>query len=447
MTYDTWVLLFLGMLTAMLLYNIAQWLWHRERVYGLYTLYMLVWLSYFLLRNSPSLVNFPNNVWYLLRTIGPMVAYWVYFEFTIAFLEVKKRQPKLISLFRYAQATLLVYFGIELVFCLATDLWQKPIHELVHTIVRVALAIFSIYIVIQVYKRRNAVARLFITGSLLLVIGGVMAMLFSLTWTSFQTSDAIPFWQAPLTYMHIGIFLELLCFSMGLAYRHRRESIRRALVDKELAREREQRLREQVEAQLAVQQLKHKMTEVQMRALQSQISPHFLFNSLNTLSSLIADEPERAEQFVDQMSSVYRYLLQANDRELTTLTTELTFIHSYYHLLKTRYGQGIVLDDDIADSFRSYLIPPLTLQLLVENAVKHNVVSANRPLRIRLSTSETGALCIWNNLQRKLNNHTTSTQKGLLNIIEKYKLLHQPPIQINETADSFEVILQLIEPA
>jgi sensor histidine kinase YesM len=447
MTYETWVLVFLGMLTAMLLYNVVQWLWYRERVYGLYTLYMLVWLSYFILRNPSRTVDLPDNVWYFLRTIGPMVAYFVYFEFTTAFLELKKRNPRLVRLFRYAQAGLLVYLVVELIFCFATDLWSKPIHEIVHTAVRLVLAILSIYIVVRIYKRPNAVSRLFITGSLLLVLGGVASMLLTLFWLDLSSPDPTPFWQAPLTYLHIGIFLELLCFSLGLAYRHRRESIRKALVDKELAHEREQRLREQAETDLAVQQLRQEMTEMQMRALQVQISPHFLFNSLNTLSSLIADEPQRAEQFVDEMSSVYRYLLQANDRELTTLATELTFIHSYSHLLTTRYGQGIRVDLDIADTFQSYLLPPLTLQLLVENAVKHNVVSANRPLLIRISTSETGALCIWNNLQRKINSHTKSTQKGLLNITEKYRLLDLPPIQITETEESFEVVIQLIKPA
>jgi len=119
---------------------------------------------------------------------------------------------------------------------------------------------------------------------------------------------------------------------------------------------------------------------MQMRALQAQISPHFLFNSLNSLSSLIADEPEKAERFVDEMSSVYRYLLGSNEGELTTLRAELAFLRSYYHLLKTRYGRGIELDVAVSEARQHDLLPPLTLQLLVENAVKHNVVAAETPL-------------------------------------------------------------------
>lgn len=447
MTYETWVLVFLGMLTAMLLYNVVQWLWYQERVYGLYTAYMLVWLAYFILRNPSRTFALPDHVWLFLRTIGPMVAYFFYFEFTTAFLELKKWQPSLVRLFRYQQAGLLGYLLVEVIFCFATRLWIQPIHEFVHTGVRVALTVLSIYTIIRVYRHRNTVARLFITGSLMLVLGGLVAMLGSIFWLDYTRPDANWFWQAPLTYLHIGIFLELLCFSLGLAYRHRRESIRKALADKALAHEREQRLREQAEADLAVQQLKQEMTEMQMRALQIQISPHFLFNSLNTLSSLIADEPERAEVFVDEMSSVYRYLLRSNENQLTTLATEITFIHSYFHLLKTRYGPAIQLTVSVPEVYHACQLPPLTLQLLLENAVKHNIVSTEQPLHIRIAITETGALSVWNNRQPKVGNRSLSTKKGLLNITEKYRLLNQPSIQITETSDSFEVVVPLIASA
>ncbi|MBC7892340.1 MAG: histidine kinase, partial [Sphingobacteriaceae bacterium] len=239
---------------------------------------------------------------------------------------------------------------------------------------------------------------------------------------------ADPFWRAHLTYLHVGIVLELLFFSVGLGYRHRRGAVRKAVVEQQLAREREQHRREHAEAELAVNQLRQEMTEMQMRALQAQISPHFLFNSLNSLSSLIADEPEKAEEFVDEMSSVYRYLLRSNEGELTTLRAELDFIRSYYHLLKTRYGRGIELDVAVSEARQHDLLPPLTLQLLVENAVKHNVVAAETPLHIRIYTQGPNALLVRNTLQRKLGSRVVSTRKGLLNISEKYRLLNQPAL-------------------
>lgn len=445
MSYETWVLVFLGMVSAMLLYNIVQWLLYRERIYGLYTLYMLVWLSYFTLRNPSADIDLPTPVWYFLRTIGPMVAYFVYFQFTIAFLDLPNQQPGLVRLFRGVQTALLVYLGVEGVFCFLTDYYRQPIHEAVHTLVRVGLVVVSVYVVQVIYRRKDIVARFFITGSLLLVLGGLAAMVMSFSFNN-NSTESIPFYRAPLTYLNIGIILELLFFSLGLTYRQRAEVIRMALLDKELAREREQHRREQAEADLAVQHLRQQMTDVQMRALQTQISPHFLFNSLNSLSSLIADEPERAEEFVDEMSSVYRYLLQASDRELTTLEGEMGFIRSYYHLLKTRYGQGIHLEVAIDDAYQTYLLPPLTLQLLLENAVKHNVVSADQPLTIRIATDETGSLLVENNLQRKIGVRDLSTQKGLLNITTKYTLLNQPNIDIHDTDEQFKVVVRLIKP-
>ena len=112
--------------------------------------------------------------------------------------------------------------------------------------------------------------------------------------------------------------------------------------------------------------------------------------------------------------------------------------------MKTRYGQGIDLDIAVDEAVRERLLPPLTLQLLVENAVKHNIISADQPLHIRIATDPNGTLSVSNNLQRKANSKLNSTRKGLLNIAEKYKLLNQPDIRIQETTDTFCVMIPLI---
>ncbi|WP_460981484.1 histidine kinase [Spirosoma fluminis] len=437
MTYEAWLLFFLGIVTAMLLYNVVQWGLYRERIYGLYTAYMLVWLSYFALRA----MDLPDNLANFVRIVGPMFAYFVYYDFTIAFVNIRDSQPRLMRLFRVTQVGLVAYVAVEIGFCLLTDYWQQPIHELIHSLARTVLAVLSGYIIVNLFQRKDLITRFFITGSALLVFGGLVAMILTLVWTDYQTNV---FWNAPIAYMQIGIILELMFFSLGLSYRHRQDAVKRAMFEQALTREREQRWRAQLEAELAVQRLKQEVTEMHMRALQAQLSPHFLFNSLNSLSSLIADDPIKAERFVDELSSVYRYLLQASDRELTTLATEMKFISSYYHLLKTRYGQGICLQVDIHDTYQEFLLPPLTLQLLVENAVKHNVVSPNNPLTIRIYTDNDGALVVRNNLQRKRLNRLASTKKGLENINLKYKLLNQPAIDICETDDAFDVIVPLI---
>ncbi|WP_229208628.1 sensor histidine kinase [Dyadobacter luticola] len=181
----------------------------------------------------------------------------------------------------------------------------------------------------------------------------------------------------------------------------------------------------------------------QLQSLKSQVNPHFLFNSLNTLSALITDEPDRAEQFVDEMARVYRYLLQTNQHELTTLSTEIRFIRSYYHLLRTRYDTGLELVIDIQEADMDKFIPPLTLQLLVENAVKHNAILEKKPLLIEICSIENNLLKVRNNMLEK-STPVVSTKLGLNNIRAKYELLSvdMPTFEIEN--GHFTVMLPLL---
>jgi two-component system, LytTR family, sensor kinase len=179
-------------------------------------------------------------------------------------------------------------------------------------------------------------------------------------------------------------------------------------------------------------------------SLKSQVNPHFLFNSLNSLSSLIADEPAQAEIFVNEMAKVYRYLLQTNSQgDLTTLANELKFIESYFHLLKTRYRNGIHLEINIPEKIYSYQLPPLTLQILIENAVKHNVIVASRPLRLEINWLNGQFLQVRNNLQLK-NTRVISNRIGLSNIMAKYHILTQTKPVITDHDGYFTVLLPLI---
>lgn len=190
--------------------------------------------------------------------------------------------------------------------------------------------------------------------------------------------------------------------------------------------------------------LKKVNLQSQLDSLKTQINPHFLFNNLNSLSSLITSDAERAERFLDELSTVYRYLLQQNNRDLCPLSDELQFIKAYFHLLKTRFGEGIFLEMDVKSHYVSYMIPPLTLQLLFENAIKHNVISVSRPLTIRLYTDE-GVLYVSNNLQKKKIT-VASNQIGLQNIIMKYKLLDRPAVEVYFDERTFLVGIPLIPP-
>ncbi|MBO0936245.1 sensor histidine kinase [Fibrella sp. HMF5335] len=180
----------------------------------------------------------------------------------------------------------------------------------------------------------------------------------------------------------------------------------------------------------------------QLDSLKNQINPHFLFNNLNSLSSLISENPRQAEAFVDEISSVYRYLLRSNEFDLTTLRNELAFIDSYFHLLKTRYTAGIELHIFAPEHEQGLLLPPLTLQVLVENAVKHNIILAEQPLHIEILARD-GSLIVRNNLQRK-STSVVSNRVGLANIATKYQLLGTGGIDIREEASSFVVTLPLL---
>jgi len=186
-----------------------------------------------------------------------------------------------------------------------------------------------------------------------------------------------------------------------------------------------------------------KKLQAEFETLKRQINPHFLFNSLNSLSSLIATDSEKAERFVEEMSSFYRYLLQNNEEDLVTLRKELSFIESYNHLLIMRFGDGYQPSIAIEEHLKDCLIPPLTLQLLVENAVKHNRVDPDEPLQLCLYTKDE-KLYVQNNLLKKVR-IVTSHGIGLNNITSKYQLLNQPEVEIRETDSHFTVVLPLIK--
>ncbi|MBN8787354.1 MAG: histidine kinase [Terrimonas sp.] len=196
-------------------------------------------------------------------------------------------------------------------------------------------------------------------------------------------------------------------------------------------------------SQLEAEQLKKAQLQTQFDSLKEQVNPHFLFNSLNSLSSLIATNPDKAEAFVEEMSRVYRYLLRSNEEQLTTLQKEMDFIESYNMLLQTRFGSGFQPVLQIEEKKKEWLLPPMTLQLLIENAVKHNIVDPDTPLVVQLYTKDE-KLVVRNNLQKK-NKAVASNKVGLSNIISKYKLLNYPEVEIKETTTEFIVVLPLIK--
>ncbi len=200
------------------------------------------------------------------------------------------------------------------------------------------------------------------------------------------------------------------------------------------------------ETKLSYEHRRRAGLQSQLQSLKNQINPHFLFNTLNSLSSLIAESPRHAEVFVDELANVYRYLLQANAGELAPLAAELAFIQSYYYLLRTRYGVGLELHVAVAEKYLTYQLPPLTLQMLVENAVKHNVILPGRRLRIDIATTPQGRLCVRNNRQPRAT-RPPSNHVGLANIAARYQLLVQTGLVVDDADGQFTVTLPLLAPA
>lgn len=197
--------------------------------------------------------------------------------------------------------------------------------------------------------------------------------------------------------------------------------------------------REKLEAQQLVSELK----EVQIQSLKSQLDPHFLFNALNVLSTLIDENPSLALHFTEQLSKIYRYVLEQKNNSLVSLTEEVQFAKAYAHLIKTRLGTSIEFDfKDIASMDKEYSIIPLSLQLLLENAIKHNIATQRQPLKICIYQDGL-YLCIKNNLQPK-NATKHHTGFGLNSIKKRYALLTKETVIINITKAYFEVQIPLI---
>lgn len=156
-------------------------------------------------------------------------------------------------------------------------------------------------------------------------------------------------------------------------------------------------------------------------ALKNQINPHFLFNSLNTLSSLIHEDVQKSEEFIDEFSTIYRYILERQDKMVSSVKEELDFARSFLHLLKIRFGDALITDIKVDQGKLNRYIPTLALQLLVENAIKHNKITKKEPLTIRIDIEE-DYLVVANNYQLRAE-VTTSTKVGLKNLNERYAIL------------------------
>ncbi|MES1218904.1 MAG: histidine kinase [Bacteroidota bacterium] len=231
-----------------------------------------------------------------------------------------------------------------------------------------------------------------------------------------------PFYRAPWFWTMIsGLFLIALIFF----YRYRLNKQKQILT-----------------LETKAQQLEKDKTMVMYESLKQQLNPHFLFNSLTSLSGLIETDQQLAGNFLEQMSGIYRYILKNGDKETVSLREEIEFVQLYINLQQTRFKKGLIVNINVPDEYMDHKIAPVTLQNLVENAIKHNIIDVSTPLIIDIFIDH-DYLVARNNLQRK-NMVETSNKKGLTQFVSLYRYLSDLPVTIEESEKFFQIKIPLI---
>ncbi|MEM9886658.1 MAG: histidine kinase [Bacteroidota bacterium] len=190
-------------------------------------------------------------------------------------------------------------------------------------------------------------------------------------------------------------------------------------------------------------QLEKENALAQFQSLKNQLNPHFLFNSLNILRALITEDTDRAFQYATNFSKLYRRLLELKDQKVISLSEELEFVAHYIFLQKTRFEDSLIVKIDIPDTRLSDCLPPFTLQLLLENAIKHNITSSAKPLNIEVWVDDTDHLVVQNNLQLR-GTKEESTGIGLNNLMARYQLITQQALDFKTTSKHYIARVPLI---
>lgn len=272
--------------------------------------------------------------------------------------------------------------------------------------------------IIQLNIKKNVKFKIIILGSL--VIAGVLNLIF--TQGSLHLFSTSP---VPVNFLVIGNIMKdlivLLIVLLSTSLLHSISQRQQILLENE---------------RLIADNIR-----IRYEVLKNQVDPHFLFNSLNTLDGLIGMDDDKAHEYVQNLSQVFRYAI--GNKEIMHLDEELDFTGSYAHLMKIRYGENIQIQYNIAEKYRAWYIMPISLQLLVENAIKHNVISTKHPLVITIETTPNDTIRVLNAIQLK-KEAEQGEGIGLANLTERYKLLFQKEVSITIT-DIFCVEIPLIK--
>lgn len=297
--------------------------------------------------------------------------------------------------------------------------WEEA---LVNSAITAAFSVIMWYLNIYMLNRNSEKRRQNISYSRLMVaLAFGMVIMFGLAWIQQLILSHINFGPTMLMIEVRGILINLVCY-MFLN-----------LLQNNYAGQ---------QVQLELEKVKSDNLGAQFELLKQQINPHFLFNSLNTLKSMAETNDSETVDFIMKLSDFYRFTLESRKLDLITVQEEMKIIDSYIFLQKARFGEGITLKKELSDYVLKTLIPPFTLQLLVENCIKHNIVSQSKPLHIKIYNSE-NRLIIENPIQKKMTVED-SLGIGLDNIKLRYKHLLEQEIEINSDEKIFQIKLPFI---
>lgn len=389
--------IFIGMLLMMLLYNLLLYISQRDKSYLYYVLYVFLTMVFNL--NS---YNYFREFMASGSTILPKIleislisSYVFYFMLMRIFIGSKERNPRLYKTITWLLNFLIISTPIVFV-CILVDI---RLYEIASRIISPLVYFPTIVILILMLKNGDKLARYFAIGSMTLFAG--VAYILSGVFTGHDPKDYFYGYQ-------LGVIAQVFIFSIGLSYRY--------------------------------EQMKNETIQSKHKALSRQIDPHFFFNSLSVLTSLIYKDADKSAEYVNQLSKVYRTILDKSDENLVLLDNELKLQDSYIYLMKIRFGDNISITIDITDESRkNTLIPPNTLQLLVENAIKHNKCSTKEPLFISIS-EDAKNIYIKNNINRRAQ-VDESSGIGLENIRNRFLLLKGKEIETSENDNTFTVKL------
>ena len=198
------------------------------------------------------------------------------------------------------------------------------------------------------------------------------------------------------------------------------------------------------QTKVETEQLQKEQFKSELNNLKNHLDPHFLFNNLNILSSLLEKDGKESQKYLDNFAEVYRYMLQNKSKELIPLSQELAFIDSYMHLIKMRYQDTLIFDVDVSREKLGCHIPPLTIQMLLENCVKHNVLTDENPLEIKIMSNHGNYLEIRNNITGSKLDYASSGS-GLNNIKNRYRFYTDQKMQVENNGRHFSVKIPLLE--